>query len=181
MNSSFQVFENDFKRIREMTVDDNIAVVDLAMRTWQKDYKGIIDDEFLDHFPRENFLKGREFILKKEKTRCCVALDQTGSIVGFSDAGKSFESPPDDCEAEVYAIYIDPAHQRCGIGKKLFEDQLFNLKKAGYQRVIVWTLEENKKSRLFYEKLGGALKGKKDKEIGQKMYSSVRYEWDLQN
>jgi hypothetical protein len=45
--------------------------------------------------------------------------------------------------------------------------------------MIIWTWEQNKKSRSFYEKLGGVLSKESEKEFEGKKYPTVQYKWTL--
>jgi L-amino acid N-acyltransferase YncA len=59
--------------------------------------------------------------------------------------------------AEVYGIYLDPAHYRKGFGKSIWSEAVRRLNAMGYHELVVWVLSENAPARRFYEAMGGTL------------------------
>ena len=174
MLSQFETY-----KIRKMSKSDAQEVVDLAIKSWKQEYKNIIDNDSLNNFSNKPFEEGRKMILEKDECSCIVATDEGGKVVGFSDAGKSWQSEPQEKEGEIYALYVESGHQRKSIGKNIFDQQVAYLKENGFNKLIIWTWENNKKSRSFYEKLGGVLSGSSEKEFEGKKYPTVQYKWSL--
>src|SRR5260370_37689042 len=84
----------------------------------------------------------------------CVALEGE-RVIGLADGGanRTLVMPFD---GELYAIYIDFAEHRRGIGRALVAALARTLAAAGYQSLCVWALRDNPAGR-FYERLGGTL------------------------
>jgi GNAT superfamily N-acetyltransferase len=77
---------------------------------------------------------------------------------------------------ELYAIYLDPAIWRLGIGERLQEVALRRLRDEGYGEATLWVLATNAASRAFYEHTGwrhdGGVSGF---EAGAEVLDETRY------
>jgi ribosomal protein S18 acetylase RimI-like enzyme len=73
--------------------------------------------------------------------------------------GQPPPGPPDQDRAELYAIYVLPAHWSTGAGRELMENVLALAADAGYGDISLWVLEDNARGRRFYERAGFALTG----------------------
>ncbi len=49
---------------------------------------------------------------------------------------------------------VDPAYQRCGLGKRLLDACLNGLRKAGIKRVIIMVADDNQRGTRFWERVG---------------------------
>lgn len=165
--------------IENITLSDCDEIVSFTKMCWQESYKDILDQAVLDNFPEHSFLEGRTFILSQENCSCVKILDEGGRIIGFSDAGKSWQSEEKDLEGEVFSIYIASNHQKKGLGQLLFYFQKDFLISNGFKTMIIWTLENNVKGRSFYEKMNGQYVKSQLKNIFGKEYISVMYQWEL--
>lgn len=82
-----------------------------------------------------------------------------------------------DADFELYAIYLYKEFQGQGLGKLLFEKGYQAFKEMKYKKMMVSVLEENKPSRLFYEKMGGQLDRPDHVDLGGKLYLTTIYIW----
>ena len=55
---------------------------------------------------------------------------------------------------EVFAIYVDPACQGLGAGRRLLEAAARQLAEAGFAEASLWVLASNRAARGFYESQG---------------------------
>lgn len=62
--------------------------------------------------------------------------------------------------AELYALYVTPAWWSTGAGRDLMCRVLEETRAGGYQRIILWVLEQNARARQFYERSGFRLDGR---------------------
>lgn len=60
----------------------------------------------------------------------------------------------------ISMVFVRPAVQRRGVGLPLFLHVLEVARSLGYDRVDVWTAQENNPARRLYERAGLALTGK---------------------
>jgi GNAT superfamily N-acetyltransferase len=103
-----------------------------------------------------------------------VAESQAG-VIGFSTAGPE-RGGDATYKGELWGIYVLEAWQRQGIGRRLTLAVAGELRRRGCNSMLVWVLKDNP-CRAFYERLGGALVGKKEIEIGGKKLIEVSYGW----
>jgi len=103
------------------------------------------------------------------------AAEVDGRIVGWISFGKSRD---DDgrMAGEVYAVYVRPVFWGKGFGRKLMESAEAHLWAHGHERITLWVLEGNQRSRVFYSRAGYALDGtRKPLSIGGKPLWELRY------
>lgn len=94
-------------------------------------------------------------------------------ILGFLCSGDK----RDDVEyaTEIYALYVDPSHQKKGIGRSLFIDLKRELKNQGSSALYLWVWADNMNAIKFYEMMGGTEnKTYKKREEGK---SKCLYYW----
>ena len=83
-------------------------------------------------------------------------------------------------DSEIVAIYVDCDKLGNGIGKKMMEYVMKELKNKGKRKMILWCLEKNENARKFYEKMGGNIvNDEKYFEIGGQKYKEVGYIYDI--
>lgn len=160
---------------REATIADCMAVAKVHMQSWKESFVGLVPQAFLDKMSVENRTKAFEEGFTIESYKMYVAEVAEQGVVGFSDFGKPRENI--GYEAELYAIYLLPEFQRKGIGKKLFNLGAEYFTKSGKNSMYLLALEVSP-YRLFYEKMGGRVVGRKQIEIEGVEYEELIYGWD---
>ena len=119
-----------------------------------------------------------EQLLTRGEIAAWVALDEGERIVGCCTAGTS-RTPQFPFLGEFRALYLLPAFQRKGLGRKLMGEAAQWMQKDLGPSAIVWTFEANAEGRRFYEALGGQLAGtlrKRIEDAGAE-YPVVAYGW----
>jgi GNAT superfamily N-acetyltransferase len=76
--------------------------------------------------------------------------EEDGRILGFS-AG-------DTRDGTIWALFVDPAHHRRGIGRALFEAACDTLRKAGHRTALL-TTEPGTRAERFYRAAGWRVVG----------------------
>jgi len=85
--------------------------------------------------------------LRRNPRSCFVALDGT-EIVGVVLCGH------DGRRGHIYHLAVDPAYQRCGLGKRLLDECLEGLRTAKVKRVIIMVADDNRRGTRFWEGRG---------------------------
>jgi GNAT superfamily N-acetyltransferase len=88
--------------------------------------------------------------------------EEDGRILGFS-AG-------DTRDGTVFALFVDPAHERRGIGRALFEAACETLRRAGH-RTAMLTTEPGTRAERFYRSAGWEVVG--DSPHGELIFRSI--------
>src|SRR5262249_26784394 len=78
-----------------------------------------------------------------------VAVDaRSRSIVGVALCGH------DGRRGHIYHLAVDPKCQGLGLGKRLVDECLDGLRRAGIQRAIIWVAHDNPRGREFWQRTG---------------------------
>ena len=151
---------------------DAAAIAEVHTRTWQRAYRGVVPDAYLQGLQPEI----RQAFWEKELEHPTLA----GSVVlvaedlsGFVALGPSRDEDRADAW-EVYALYVLPDSWGTGTGAALLEAGLAQVP-AGTP-LTLWVLEENPRARGFYEQQGFTADGtSKVVELGGRPLVEVRY------
>jgi ribosomal protein S18 acetylase RimI-like enzyme len=76
-----------------------------------------------------------------------VAIDGS-AIVGVALCGN------DGRRGHIYHLAIDPAYQGWGLGKRLLDECLDGLRRAGVKRVIIMVADDNQRGAEFWKRCG---------------------------
>ena len=142
--------------IRKAYPTDAYVLVQIRDEAWKREYYDILTSDIIHNKDRnvnENIRHLQDQIT--ENNRIIVALDGD-KIVGFVFYAKVQGDYYDN--AEIREIYVVPEYQRKGIGRKLFDEAVKELKKLKYNSFIVSCPIHNK-SMEFFIHLGGIKKG----------------------
>jgi len=144
--------------VRKAIADDAEDFTRIGFESWKSAYKNIITPEELAKKTSpekyaERVQKTTEGILSGEYNYC-IALDSDGDIsCGFCMFGESRDEDMSGY-AEVFAIYALEEYWDKGVGGKLMEYTLSELKRLGHTKALLWVFEQNARARRFYEKHG---------------------------
>ncbi len=114
-------------------------------RAWHEAYPGLISPAFLDGWTLEKC----ERIAFARTQQLIIAADE-GRVIGFVGYGDRGREAPDT--GEIFALYVLSAYYGKGVGRRLMEAGLAQLK--GYPEVCLWVLKENSRAIRFYRKCG---------------------------
>lgn len=169
--SSFQIREaqeNDFAGMAKVRVD-----------TWKATYKGIVPDDFLESLSYRDVSKRWQKTFWEERdprVGVFVAEGEQNEIVGIAICGPE-QSHDLVYQSEIYVLYVLPAYQNRGIGRRLVRACVQHLiQTLSAETLLIWVIAENP-YRGFYESLGGKMVREKTQVIGGKMILEVGYGW----
>lgn len=165
-------------KIREATPTDTPAIAQVHVDTWRTNYRGIIDDKYLDELSYDEVEKFCiRMLTEDEATVCCyVAATRSGEIIGYAAGGPERFGDP-DYQGELYTIYIRQKYQRSGTGLRLVQSVIKSLLQSNFRSMKVWALSANQTARRFYEYLGGKELRSQLIEIGGIDYEETSYGW----
>jgi GNAT superfamily N-acetyltransferase len=177
--------------VRPAVAGDAAAVAAVQRAAWIAAYSGIVAADVIDRItaPDEG-ARIRQTFLTRPWQRMLVAVGD-GGVVGYASFGAELDvlgSPwPHPRSAagsagstgELYALYVHPDRWSTGAGRVLMATVLQRLASAGYERAVLWVLEENDRARRFYARAGFAPDGARNTLGGLGGVPEVRYRRDL--
>ena len=163
--------------IREAVPKDARAIAQIHVRAWQAAYRGQLTDDYLDGLSVDDRLEQHRRSLEEPRAGWTTwVADEGEGPIGFAVTGPSEDADAGERTAEVYAIYLDPDRLGTGMGRRLFEHAVEDLRARGFDVATLWVLESNERARRFYEAAGWAPDGAATSErVDCEMRPTVRY------
>ena len=155
-----------------------MAIARVHVESWRDAYRGIVADKHLAEINvEERASKWRERLNADSEQRPLIFVAQDlGEVVGFVSGGKT-RQPALPFDAELYALYVKPSHQRRRLGRQLTRALVDELIERGYRGLVVGVLQANDSGRRFYESIGGQRVGGQSRIIGGDSHFEVFYGW----
>lgn len=142
--------------IRAATFSDAEKIAQLHAKSWQKAYRGIMTDIFLDELVQQRQQQVWHDALSHPLPNDYTAVfEKDNKIIGFIHVKWQRDA--------VFGTHIDNLHvaesyQGHGIGRVLIRHIATELEyRFGERHFYLWVLEQNHPARVFYEKVGGQL------------------------
>ena len=141
-------------KIREASIDDCSIIAAIHAQSWQRAYRGILSDQYLDHEVGSDRLQiWTDRFANPSANQRILCLESAHEIVGFVCAYFS--------EDGAFGTFIDNLHvshavKRCGYGARMVK-RIADLSRAQFDesRVYLWVLADNQPAVSFYERIGG--------------------------
>jgi GNAT superfamily N-acetyltransferase len=143
--------------LRDATLGDAHAIATVLVRSWRTAYRGLVPDEVLVGLSvaeRERFWAGT-LTARSPRVRAVVAT-MAGTVVGFAATGPPIvpADRADPALGDLYALYLDPAVWRRGVGAPLHGAALDRLRSCGFRHAGLWILDGNDRALRFYLRHG---------------------------
>jgi RimJ/RimL family protein N-acetyltransferase len=169
--------ENLAVSIKKAEPEDAAALAFIICESWKSAYKDLIPPDRLALYTdidrrREMFEK----ILLSGKGNFYLAA-VSGSPCGLIFFGDSRDENMQGA-AEIVAFYTLEEYWGKGVGQRIMDRALYEIRRLGYKSVILWVFEANIRARRFYEKCGFVFDGAvKDSSFADT--KEVRYRLEL--
>ena len=157
--------------IRQAEKEDVMQIAEILVEDWQKAYRGIMEDAFLDSMSAD-----QRYEIEVKRYQKFIVAANGDEILGYAWLEASDEEPAD---CEVIALYVRYAKRNRGIGKLLMRHAVDQFRENGKKKMIIWCLKENAESRKFYEKIGGREFRTGSHNWGGKDYEMISYLYDI--
>jgi ribosomal protein S18 acetylase RimI-like enzyme len=145
--------------VRDVTPDDAEGIEAVRSAGWRAAYRGLVDDAYLETFHGDVERRRRLIAEAGADLVQVVAVDDAGSVLGWSGGGPTRDEVPDAGRTqEVYSCYVDPESWAAGIGAAILAPVVEALAARGPQTTL-WVLSGNPRARRFYESHGFAWDG----------------------
>lgn len=164
--------------LRPATPNDAEGIDAVRIRAWNETYRGMMPDSFLDAFSKESQVEAwrKRLTPPLDRATFCVAAGDGGEIIGFAVSGISREAAL-GTDGEIYAINLVMQATRLGLGTRLMHEIAGGLVGHGFASAGLWVLEQNLGARWFYERLGGSIAARHERDFGGKMLTEFGYVW----
>ena len=139
--------------IRKGRKEDSKAITRIVTQEWNSTYKGMVPDYYLEELKEKEEERTQKLYDKFDIYYNHLVLEENNKVVGFSRYGRTNDLELDYC-GELYALYVLDEYHGKGYGKELVEKTKEELKKMGYDKMIIACLKENP-SNEFYKHIGG--------------------------
>ena len=148
--------------IEELNLNNIKDYVIVNAKAWQETYKGIVNDEFLELINTKEEINNS--IVKKSLNNPfdkSFLLKVDNNYVGVIRVCKSRDDNYQNI-GEIRALYLLNNVKHQGFGKILFEKAKEEVKKMGFNSMIVGCLALNTNANSFYKHMGGILVSNRD-------------------
>lgn len=164
--------------IRNVEKEDIERIADININCWKNCYKGIIDQDILDTIDKTERIANMS---RSMDNGIFIVSEEDSNVKGFCRyvTNNGYSSNYEDVDCEVCAIYVDVEYQRNGIGTKMLQYVLEDLKQKNKKKLIIWCLKANETARMFYTKMGGQVYAERKLDIRGKEYDEIAYEYDI--
>jgi len=140
--------------IRYANINDAEILGRIHSESSKEGFKDIIPDNILiDVFSVERRTKSFIRELTEGSPTSAIVFEEN-EPAGFISFGKCRYSNNDKSWTELWRIYLLPKFWGSGIAKELIEWGINEIHKSNFTNVELWVLEDNKRARKFYEKIG---------------------------
>jgi len=159
--------------IRTARYEDAASIARVHVESWRTAYRGIVPEAYLAGLNiEERTTRWGQILTSPSRV---LAAERDGKIVGFI-AGGPIRQPVGECDAELYAIYIDLPVRGKGIGTALLSALAKLLDEDGFKSMAAWVLDANS-ATTFYQRTGAASVAAKEIEIGGALLPATAYAW----
>ncbi len=160
--------------IKEAVADDVEAIQKIAHETWPHAYGNILSQEQLDYMLEALYEKQVLHQLIVTQQQFFLLLMERGSPVAFAAYG-----PWKEQVYKLHKLYILPAHQRKGYGRRLIEEVIQRVRK---DRATKLALNVNRHNNAvdFYKNIGFQIVRNEDIPIGPYCMNDYIMELEVQ-
>ncbi|MDQ3264741.1 MAG: GNAT family N-acetyltransferase [Myxococcota bacterium] len=151
--------------LRSATLADASGMARVKVDGWRAAYGELLPRAFLDSLSVEGERAQWESGMGHYPATFRVAVQQE-RVVGYVVSGPAAESS-DPGEGELFALYVSPDRWGGGIGRRLMDQGLADLREAGFATAVLWVFDQNHRTRAFYERYGFTLCQGSRTELGE--------------
>jgi GNAT superfamily N-acetyltransferase len=170
-------------QIRRAVREDAAEIGRIHVQATRNAYTGIYTDEYLaalsaDERAHRWIEEGIGHLASSDPTIAVFVAFCDGKMIGFADVGSADKPLSSEC-AELYAIYLHPAHIGKGVGQALFRACVEHAKAHGFTAMTAQVLSRNSLARAFYERMQGEPVPSTEKimPIGGTNEKVIAYRW----
>ena len=150
--------------------DDLGQISSIYEQSWRKTYKGMLPSRYLKKIPEGNWTERINHFCSRS-----MVMVSAGEYIGTVSFGECRMEQYSGW-GEIYSLYLLPQYTGKGLGKRLMDRALSEMKEKGFTNILLFALEQNLTARKFYENYGFTLSGDMmKKKFGHKNVTQVMY------
>lgn len=160
---------------------DARGIAQVHVASWREAYRELLPADYLASLSVESRETGWRRDIESGPSRVVVARAEDGRIIGFANFGACRDADAPAGRGELWAIYLEPGHWSCGVGRALCARALHELATQGYVSVSLWVMVGNARAIRFYERAGFACEpgSMKTFELGGVTLGELRFQREL--
>jgi ribosomal protein S18 acetylase RimI-like enzyme len=139
--------------IRWAHAEDAHALARVHVASWHTAYRGTVADSVLRDFTIDKWQDHFQKAIT-EQTEDIAVIEEHGKVLGYTIIGPSRDDTDTGNWGEIWGLYISPYHWRKGLGSRLTDWALNELRSRGYYIVTLWVFKGNIAATMFYESMG---------------------------
>ncbi len=169
---------------RRASPDDALRIAELKVLSWRDTYDGLMPASTLANLDAQaEAPHWRDWLADKESGLIALLLEEGNQLIAYGLAGPmrlgDREGSEIEADAEIYALYVHPEHQRSGYGKRLMAGLVEQLLQREFKKVGLWMVGGNDKAERFYRSIGGEETGKRvEIANGRIAFREKGWRWD---
>ena len=146
--------------IEELNLNNLNFYVKVNTLSWKQTYKGIVNDDFLELINTNEEINNS---IKRMKDNINKPLDKSFLLKANDKYVGMFRVCKTDKDmGELKSLYLLDEVKHKGYGKILFKRALEEVKKMGFNSMIVGCLSDNTNANNFYKHMGGVFVSNRD-------------------
>lgn len=163
--------------IRKKQLKDCQVWVDINMKSWNENLKGIVSDRVLKIITENRDSRIEKDINNFKTDDWNYVLEENNCVIGIMKIKPSNRLGYEEC-GEVQVLYLHTKEIGKGYGKSLMNKAFEILRNKGYKRVVIGCLVGNP-SNEFYKHIGGKFIKQEQFKIFDEYYVENVYEYDI--
>jgi len=153
---------------------DAAKISAVHLESWRHAYSGMVPHAALNRMINRRGDEWWEMAIRR--ATIILVIEVCDEIAGYATLGPNRVSTL-PFEGEIYEIYLKPEYQGIGLGTKLFADAKNELKRRGYEGVVVWALADNDAALSFYHNAGGRAVATGSEHFDHKKLEKTAFAW----
>jgi ribosomal protein S18 acetylase RimI-like enzyme len=150
--------------VRPAVAEDAVGIARVRGQTWRAAYGHVFTREQLDTISEDEDARRWSRRLNEGRPRGgTIVAVRDDDVHGFASFGPEWGGEDADI-GELYSIYVLPEASGLGIGQALMRETLARLRSEEFGSAVLWVLEDNPRTRRFYELAGWHADGETKEE-----------------
>lgn len=164
-------------QIRKKELRDCEVWVDINIKSWNENLKGIVSDRVLNIITENRDTRIKNDINNFKVDDWNYVLEEKEKVIGIMKIKQSQRIGYENC-GEVQTLYLYTSEKGKGYGKALIDKAFEILKIKGYKKVVIGCLNGNP-SNGFYKHIGGKYIKQEPWDIFDEHYIENIYEYSI--